>query len=1203
MFQSFTGNSRRPRQVNLSGRNNNPFAAVSSSKPPTTPQNSQDAIAHAQQERKARQQERERLQAAKTLQRTWRGHATRKEIKDRYRQEWDYREGITVPESTVRTDCYESESEALTQLNLLLRFASPFNSLDIRRLQGFASRAVADYERPIWGATGKTGCEWRHTLARTSQLCIKVIQRSFTSSPLPEDIVRDVLVLLCGIARAIPDHITSHYEDYYSALSKLIQTARPNSPPAGCTSSLLEAALLAPLQGTEKSPPYRAFGDAFLTTPQLQQHLSLDNLATCLDINALTTTLRDVLTSEYGTQLMTMKSKEELLWLLSHFTYLWRAQSAIHAKETRSNADFIAVVSILLSSLAEVIISRQDTIQRSSPNPLPVFVANQISKLVDQESVTGLLNHSELLPAHGGARDKTSQDAATLASYALTLLRVFPARKDEIRMWLYLGSAQRSKGTGSEGVVQVQAIQYFWEAVVQTEVFHSISLHPENAVTLLKSDKSDQTSGRNIRLQENNIRAQEWRVILLFLELYTFVLKVMDDEEFMNGAEPDQHRQPSARRGALKLTQVKDLTIFLKNLAFSMYWNAAKISGVVAPVTTPSLAGYFGNSSAAALASFDNTGAFERPKDAVIASINGMTLSYMQGMVTGLLRMIYERDSRRKFLPVGHWLMTSHFDMKGFISKVVLEEESKHQNQEVDDVVDDFLQSGVDEDNDLELLVGTNRTQQVRRIERLQLQQRKIAKRKQAEALAPRLAILQHVPFFIPFTTRVEIFHEFVILDQAKRRGGIVDADLWRMLVSNTRGPDDLGKHRAIIRREHCFEDAYKQFYQLGDGLKEPIQIVFQDQFGTDEAGIDGGGVTKEFLTSVTTEAFTPSGGPNLFVENEQHLLYPNPAAVDQLKDNLHQVGYSEGSPEWNEAIRDLLHQYEFLGRVVGKCLYEGILIDIHFAPFFLIKWALTGGSGSATNESSYRASINDLRDLDEALYQGLLQLKNYPGNVEDFSLDFTIVDDISAPEHNTGANWQHNQRTITRELRKNGAQIPVTNENRLVYISYVSRHRLQIQPHLQTSAFLRGLGSMIEPSWLSMFNQSELQTLIGGDFSEIDVSDLRRNTQYGGVYVIGDENEEHPTVQMFWEVMKTFSDADRRKVLKYVTSTPRAPLLGFGQLNPRFSIRDSGSDQTRLPSSSTCVNLLKLPIYSDMNTLRAKLQYAIDAGAGFNLS
>ena len=44
-------------------------------------------------------------------------------------------------------------------------------------------------------------------------------------------------------------------------------------------------------------------------------------------------------------------------------------------------------------------------------------------------------------------------------------------------------------------------------------------------------------------------------------------------------------------------------------------------------------------------------------------------------------------------------------------------------------------------------------------------------------------------------------------------------------------------------------------------------------------------------------------------------------------------------------------------------------------------------------------------------------------------------------------------------------------------------------------------------------------------------------------------------------------------RFLKYVTSTPRAPLLGFSQLNPVFSIRDAGSDEDRLPSTSTCVN------------------------------
>ena len=426
----------------------------------------------------------------------------------------------------------------------------------------------------------------------------------------------------------------------------------------------------------------------------------------------------------------------------------------------------------------------------------------------------------------------------------------------------------------------------------------------------------------------------------------------------------------------------------------------------------------------------------------------------------------------------------------------------------------------------------------------------------------------------------------------------MADPDAWRFAVMQfpfARG-DALMRHHAKIRRKHEFEDAYEQFYELKDGLKEPIQITFVDQFDNVEAGIDGGGVTKEFLTSVTGEAFTPTDGLNLFMENEDHLLYPNPAAYEDRCLALREAGVRENSPEFRTQVNDLLQRYEFLGRIIGKCLYEGILVNVNFAGFFLLKWALTGGTGSAPRESGYRANLNDLRELDEALYQGLLQLKNYAEDVEDFSLNFTITDTIT--NHQTGAT-----KTVTRELRPGGAGIPVTNQNRLVYISYVARHRLQLEPYRQTTAFLRGLASMIQPGWLSMFNQAELQTLLGGASGSIDVADLRRHTQYGGVYAIGDDGFEHPTVQLFWAVLESFDDEQRRAVLKFVTSTPRAPLLGFGSLNPRFSIRDSGADETRLPSTSTCVNLLKLPRYTHAGTLREKLLYAVHAGAGFDLS
>ena len=82
-----------------------------------------------------------------------------------------------------------------------------------------------------------------------------------------------------------------------------------------------------------------------------------------------------------------------------------------------------------------------------------------------------------------------------------------------------------------------------------------------------------------------------------------------------------------------------------------------------------------------------------------------------------------------------------------------------------------------------------------------------------------------------------------------------------------------------------------------------------------------------------------------------------------------------------------------------------------------------------------------------------------------------------------------------------------------------------------------------------------------------------------------------------------------------------RSAHSGFKELHPNFAIRDSGSDQTRFPTSSTCVNLLKvcydiyfvrqtppysgpqLPLYRDERILRQKLIAAITSGAGFDLS
>lgn len=339
-------------------------------------------------------------------------------------------------------------------------------------------------------------------------------------------------------------------------------------------------------------------------------------------------------------------------------------------------------------------------------------------------------------------------------------------------------------------------------------------------------------------------------------------------------------------------------------------------------------------------------------------------------------------------MPDGHWLMVDRFDMEGFIPTVVAEEENRLQLQDDDDDDDKDNDESPDEtmEDDFDHsrgLIGTGRAQQLRRIEELRRRQQQVARRKELEAVAPRLEILRNIPFFIPFATRVQIFREFIFRDQVQRRRGYIDPDSWRLSVAQSlmgfgedgrpMGHDILNKHHANIRRESLFQDAFEHFYDLGDGLKEPIQISFIDKFGTPEAGIDGGGVTKEFLTSVINDAFNPSGTSSLFIENDQHLLYPNPTIIEQRKAELRREGVPDRSPIMNAEVKEILKRYEFLGRIIGKCLYEGILVDVSFAGFFLLKWALTGGTSSARKESSYRANLNDVRDLDESLYQGLV--------------------------------------------------------------------------------------------------------------------------------------------------------------------------------------------------------------------------------------
>ncbi|KAJ1960155.1 Ubiquitin-protein ligase E3C, partial [Dimargaris xerosporica] len=121
---------------------------------------------------------------------------------------------------------------------------------------------------------------------------------------------------------------------------------------------------------------------------------------------------------------------------------------------------------------------------------------------------------------------------------------------------------------------------------------------------------------------------------------------------------------------------------------------------------------------------------------------------------------------------------------------------------------------------------------------------------------------------------------------------------------------------------------------------------------------------------------------------------------------------------------------------------------------------------------------------------------------------------------------------------------------------------------------------------------------LISGASVPIDVDDLQQNTRYIGHY-----SAQHPVIERFWRVVRQFSEEEKRLLLKFVTSCSRPPLLGFKELHPSVAIQSSGSESDRLPSASTCLNLLKLPEFPTDDLMKSKLLYAVKAEAGFDLS
>jgi E3 ubiquitin-protein ligase NEDD4 len=203
-------------------------------------------------------------------------------------------------------------------------------------------------------------------------------------------------------------------------------------------------------------------------------------------------------------------------------------------------------------------------------------------------------------------------------------------------------------------------------------------------------------------------------------------------------------------------------------------------------------------------------------------------------------------------------------------------------------------------------------------------------------------------------------------------------------------------------------------------------------------------------------------------------------------------------------------------------------------------------------------------------------------------------------------------------DLIPGGRDIEVTNENKKEYVDLMVKWRIEKRIAEQFQAFKEGFQELIPQDLINVFDERELELLIGG-IAEIDVDDWKKHTDYRG-YTESDE-----VIQNFWQTVRGWDGEQKSRLLQFTTGTSRIPVNGFKDLQGsdgprRFTIEKAG-EITNLPKAHTwyvenifakesdqgpntnfcnSFNRLDLPPYKNLDALTHKLTIAVEETMGF---
>lgn len=354
------------------------------------------------------------------------------------------------------------------------------------------------------------------------------------------------------------------------------------------------------------------------------------------------------------------------------------------------------------------------------------------------------------------------------------------------------------------------------------------------------------------------------------------------------------------------------------------------------------------------------------------------------------------------------------------------------------------------------------------------------------------------------------------------------------------------GQCHIKVRRDNIFEDSYQEIMrQTPEDLKKRLMIKFDG-----EEGLDYGGVSREFFFLLSHDMFNPFYCLFEYSSHDNYTLQINP----------------------NSGINpEHLNYFKFIGRVVGLGVFHRRFLDAFFVGA-LYKMML-----------HKKVVLQDMEGVDAEFYRSLKWICD--NDITDV-LELTF----SAEDERFG-------EIVEVDLKEGGRDIEVTEENKHEYVELISEWRISKRVDEQFKAFTDGFNELIPQELVNVFDERELELLIGG-LAEIDVEDWKKHTDYRGYQ----ENDQ--VIQWFWKCIKEWDSEQKARLLQFTTGTSRIPVNGFKDLQGsdgprRFTIEKAG-ESNQLPKSHTCFNRVDLPPYTNYESLKQKLTLAVEETVGF---